>query len=89
MNILYFFLFFTHILLGILIFKGVTARPLYKSFGVKGLIIRSARVKHARDVRSLPTPTSYVLSNILKSQSFFVTSPFNERFGTDGHLCFH
>jgi hypothetical protein len=29
--------FFTHILLGILIFKGITARRLYKSFGVKGL----------------------------------------------------
>jgi hypothetical protein len=27
-----------HILLGILIFKGLTARRLYKSFGVKGLI---------------------------------------------------
>jgi hypothetical protein len=26
-------------LLGILIFKGLTARPLYKSFGVKGLIL--------------------------------------------------
>jgi hypothetical protein len=31
-------LVFTHILLGILIFKGLTARRLYKSFGVKGLI---------------------------------------------------
>jgi hypothetical protein len=29
---------FTHILLGILIFKGLIARRLYKSFGVKGLI---------------------------------------------------
>jgi hypothetical protein len=28
---------FTHILLGILIFKGLTARRLYKSFGVKWL----------------------------------------------------
>jgi hypothetical protein len=27
-------------LLGILIFKGLTARRLYKSFGVKGLIYR-------------------------------------------------
>jgi hypothetical protein len=27
-----------HILLGILIFKGLTARRFYKSFGVKGLI---------------------------------------------------
>jgi hypothetical protein len=30
--------FFTHILVGILIFKGLTARRLYKSFGIKGLI---------------------------------------------------
>jgi hypothetical protein len=30
--------FFTHILLGILIFKGLPARRLYKSFGVKRLI---------------------------------------------------
>jgi hypothetical protein len=30
--------FFTHILLGILIFKGLTARRLYKSFGVKELM---------------------------------------------------
>jgi hypothetical protein len=30
--------FFTHILVGILIFKVLTARRLYKSLGVKGLI---------------------------------------------------
>jgi hypothetical protein len=29
--------FLTHIFTGILIFKGLTARRLYKSFGVKGL----------------------------------------------------
>jgi hypothetical protein len=29
--------FFTYVLLGILIFKGLTARLLYNSFGVKGL----------------------------------------------------
>jgi hypothetical protein len=29
--------FFTHIFTGELIFKGLTARRLYKSFGVKGL----------------------------------------------------
>jgi hypothetical protein len=29
--------FFTNFLLGTLIFKGLTARRLYKSFGVKGL----------------------------------------------------
>jgi hypothetical protein len=28
---------FTHVLLGILIFKGLTARRLYNSFGVEGL----------------------------------------------------
>jgi hypothetical protein len=30
--------FFTHIFTGILIFKGLTARRLYKSFGIKGLM---------------------------------------------------
>jgi hypothetical protein len=30
----------THFLLGILIFKGITAWRLYKSFGVKGLSSR-------------------------------------------------
>jgi hypothetical protein len=30
--------FFTHILLGILIFKGITARRLYKSLGVEELM---------------------------------------------------
>jgi hypothetical protein len=29
--------FFTHILEGIIIFKGLNTRRLYKSFGVKGL----------------------------------------------------
>jgi hypothetical protein len=29
--------FFTHIFTVVLIFKGLTARRLYKSFGVKGL----------------------------------------------------
>jgi hypothetical protein len=33
--------FFTHIFTGILVFKGLTARRLYKSFGVKGLILKS------------------------------------------------
>jgi hypothetical protein len=32
-------LVFTHILLGILIFKGFTARRLYKPFGIKELIM--------------------------------------------------
>jgi hypothetical protein len=35
--------FLTHILLAILIFKGLTARRLYKSFGVKGLITSDLR----------------------------------------------
>jgi hypothetical protein len=38
MNNWFICLFFTHILLGILIFKGLTARRFYMSFGVKGLI---------------------------------------------------
>jgi hypothetical protein len=36
--------FFTHILLGILIFKGITAQRLYKSLGVKELIPASIGV---------------------------------------------
>jgi hypothetical protein len=36
--------FFTHIFTGILIFKGLAARRLYKSFGVKGLIEKSAQI---------------------------------------------
>jgi hypothetical protein len=41
--------------LGILIFKGLTARRLYKSFGVKGLI--SADETGARGIRyKLPGP---------------------------------
>jgi hypothetical protein len=38
----YVFLFFKHIFTGILIFKVLTARRLYKSFGVKGLSTASA-----------------------------------------------
>jgi hypothetical protein len=33
------FVVFTHIFTWILIFKGLTAQRLYKSFGVKGLIL--------------------------------------------------
>jgi hypothetical protein len=34
-------------LLGILIFKGFTARRIYKSFGIKGLMYHNARsIKH-------------------------------------------
>jgi hypothetical protein len=38
MNNWYICWFFTHTLVGILIFKGLNARRLYESFGVKGLI---------------------------------------------------
>jgi hypothetical protein len=38
MNNLVYLLVFKHIFTGILIFKGLTARRFYKSFGVKGLI---------------------------------------------------
>jgi hypothetical protein len=37
---------FTHIFTGILICKGLTARRLYKSFGVKGLIKSTGSLTH-------------------------------------------
>jgi hypothetical protein len=45
-------------LLGILIFKGLTARRLYKSFGVKGLSIIKSYI--------LPTQCIYVLGVVLR-----------------------
>jgi hypothetical protein len=42
-------------LLGILSFKGLTARRLYKSFGVKGLIITAMRVANHNGCSSLKT----------------------------------
>jgi hypothetical protein len=42
-------LVFTHILLGILIFKGFTARRIYKSFGVKGFILLPFRTTGMRE----------------------------------------
>jgi ABC-type microcin C transport system permease subunit YejB len=38
--------FFTHILMGILICKGLTARRLYKSFGVKGLTDKNIKMEY-------------------------------------------
>jgi hypothetical protein len=46
--------FFTHILLGILIFKELTARRLYKSFGVKGLMGKTDLVLGNMEGRSFP-----------------------------------
>jgi hypothetical protein len=46
--------FFTHILLGILIFKGLTARRLYKSFGVKGLSTELYRTMHTVSHKNFP-----------------------------------
>jgi hypothetical protein len=40
MNNLFICWFFTHIFTGDFNFKGLTARRLYKSFGVKGLIVQ-------------------------------------------------
>jgi hypothetical protein len=42
--------FFTHIFTGDLIFKGLTARRLYKSLGVKGLRDKSFRIQVSWDV---------------------------------------
>jgi hypothetical protein len=41
--------FFTRIFTGILIFKGLIARRLYKSFGVKGLMVSSTELRVIRE----------------------------------------
>jgi hypothetical protein len=43
---------FTHIFTGILIFKGLTARRLYKSFGVKGLRVEASTVLGIRFINA-------------------------------------
>jgi hypothetical protein len=50
--LVYLLVFHAYLLLGILIFKGLTARRLYKSFGVKELILR-----HNRNVSVATNPT--------------------------------
>jgi hypothetical protein len=54
--------FFTHIFTGILIFKGLTARRLYKSLGVKGLTDKSLKPhRESKDspfTRLVTTPTT-------------------------------
>jgi hypothetical protein len=60
--------FFTHILLGILIFKGLTVRRPYKSFGVKRLTITLSEcvVEHVNNITHVPayTMTQYAFQNI-------------------------
>jgi hypothetical protein len=58
--------FFTHILLGILIFKGLTARRHYMSFGVKGLILN--KLKKSTSVWSRYTDVDDVSSLSLLSK---------------------
>jgi hypothetical protein len=45
------FWFFTHTFTGILIFKGLTARRLYKLFGVKGLIFNKIFIIYTGNIR--------------------------------------
>jgi hypothetical protein len=49
------------ILLGILIFKGLTARRLYKSFGVKGLMYPLYTYKYRQPVYNLLSNSIYYL----------------------------
>jgi hypothetical protein len=56
--------FFTHFLLGILIFKGLTARRLYKSFGIKGLSF----------VKLLGTPAVNLITSLLLYQSLLLNT---------------
>jgi hypothetical protein len=60
--------FFTHIFTGILIFKGLTARRLYKSFGIKGLIedyrivfLSSNEVNPVKSSRNYVQPREFIL----------------------------
>jgi hypothetical protein len=63
--------FFTHIFTGILIFKALTARRLYKSFGVKGL--KSA--KRNRNYRPRGTEIACINSYTSFSRAWLFTAP--------------
>jgi hypothetical protein len=76
---------FMHILLGILIFKGLTARRLYKSFGVKGLIQNVEAETIHRNKKSSPLnvhdhilqPVNYVeIQAKCKANRFFLFTTF-------------
>jgi hypothetical protein len=57
--------FFTHILLGILIFKGLTARRHYKSFGVKGLLQTPKQNVSKSEKNFPPCAVPYIYNFIL------------------------
>jgi hypothetical protein len=56
--------FFAHIFTGILIFKGFTARRLYKSFGVNGLIQFTS--SHAIQLMSMLSLDQFLIREIIK-----------------------
>jgi hypothetical protein len=85
------FVGFLHIfLLGILIFKGLTARRLYKSFGVKGLIVRLLLSTQANI--QFVYITVYVQSLVLNVKKNRKTSSFENMTGTspdrESQFCF-
>jgi hypothetical protein len=52
---------------GILIFKGLTARRLYKSFGVKGLIVgRLKMLRNTAKSNEANTPEVFIANNIIR-----------------------
>jgi hypothetical protein len=75
--------YFTLFLLGILIFKGLTARRLYKSFGVKGLMLVGSiyqlvnfnfripinKSENVRIAVQLRCLTSVIISNTFSNES--------------------
>jgi hypothetical protein len=66
--------FFAHIFTGVLIFKGLTARRLYKSFGVKGLICHSThRVPLTRISVLLSQPLDAATTQAVFNQNFIPT----------------
>jgi hypothetical protein len=64
---------FTHIFTGILIFKGLTVRRLYKSFGVRGLSNGYSAMKYLILRIGLVTDKCYKLQNVTLFNCFYFT----------------
>jgi hypothetical protein len=60
---------------GILIFKGLTARHLYKPFGVKGLIVDSCSFLRIGSQRGFTVPYTNTIVNILAVYHYGLVAP--------------